>query len=66
MSDINEKIDKKKDSLKIKTIRKKSIKSSKNKENAKNDNVMLTKIEEFIEIDKKIKISKMKHASLKI
>ena len=55
MSDINEKIDKKKDSLKSKSIRKKSIKSSKNKENkenAKNDNVMLTKIEEFIEIDK--------------
>ena len=53
MSDINEKIDKKKDTLKIKSIRKKTIKSSKNKENAKNDNVMLTKIEELI--DKKNK-----------
>jgi hypothetical protein len=53
MSDINEKIVKKKDSLKTKSHRKKSIKSSKNKENAKNDNLMLTKIEEFIEIDKK-------------
>ena len=52
MSDINEKI-KKKESLKYKSHRKKSIKSSKNKENAKNDNLMLTKIEEFIEIDKK-------------
>lgn len=53
MSDINAKIEKKKDSLKLKSHRKKSIKSSKNKENAKNDNLMLTKIEEFIEIDKK-------------
>ena len=53
MSDINEKIVKKKDSLKTKSHRKKSIKSSKNKENTKNDNLMLTKIEEFIEIDKK-------------
>ena len=53
MSDINEKSEKKKDNLKVKSHRKKSIKSSKNKENAKNDNLMLTKIEEYIEIDKK-------------
>ena len=53
MSDINEKIEKKKDNLKVKSHSKKSIKSFKNKENAKNDNLMLTKIEEFIEIDKK-------------
>lgn len=55
MSDTNEKIEKKKDNLKLKSHHKKSIKSSKNKENAKNDNLMLTKIEEFIETDKKNK-----------